>query len=81
MEIKYISKKTHYWLFKKIDENSKYYYVRTKVKGLDKIIWFIGYENLYGLVSSVGGELSEETQKNLENEFLNVDLIPHYFAE
>jgi len=67
--IKHIVKKTHYWLFKKTNSESKYYYVRTMTEGLDRVVWFMGYENHFGSVSSVGGELSEETQKQLESEF------------
>lgn len=67
--VKHIVKKTHYWIFKKTNEDSKYYYVRTFVDGLNKIIWFMGYENQNGTVSSVGGELSENIQKELENEY------------
>ena len=67
--IKHIIKKTHYWLFKKTNEDSKYYFVRTMTEGLDRVVWFMGYENHFGSVSSVGGELSEEKQKQLESEF------------
>ena len=67
--IKHIVKKTHYWLFKKTNEDSKYYFVRTMTEGLDRVVWFMGYENHFGSVSSVGGELSEEKQKQLESEF------------
>ena len=67
--IKHIVKKTHYWLFKKTNDKSEYYYVRTMTEGLDRVVWFMGYENHFGSVSSVGGELSEETQKQLESEF------------
>lgn len=67
--IKHIVKKTHYWLFKKTNEDSKYYFVRTMTEGLDRVVWFMGYENNFGLVSSVGGKLSEEKQKQLESEF------------
>jgi hypothetical protein len=69
MTIKHIVKKTHYWLFKKTNDESKYYYVRTMTEGLDRVVWFMGYENHFGSVSSVGGELSDETQKQLESEF------------
>lgn len=67
--IKHIVKKTHYWLFKKTNKDDKYYFVRTMIEGLDRVVWFIGYENHFGSVSSVGGELSEEKQKQLESEF------------
>jgi hypothetical protein len=67
--IKHIIKKTHYWLFKKTNNDGKYYFVRSMTEGLDRVVWFMGYENHFGLVSSVGGELSEEKQKQLESEF------------
>ena len=67
--IKHIVKKTHYWLFKKTDDDYKYYFVRTMTEGLDRVVWFQGYENDFGSVSSVGGELSEEKQKQLESDF------------
>ena len=67
--IKHIVKKTHYWLFKKTNDDTKYYFVRTMTEGLDRVVWFVGYENHLGLVSVVGGELSEEKQKQLESEF------------
>jgi hypothetical protein len=67
--IKHIVRKTHYWLFKKTNSESKYYYVRTMTEVLDRVVWFMGYENHFGSVSSVGGELSEEKQKQLESEF------------
>jgi hypothetical protein len=67
--IKHIVKKTHYWLFKKTADDGKYYYIRTTTEGIDKFNWFIGYENNFGLISSVGGELSEDKQTQLENEF------------
>ena len=67
--IKHIIKKTHYWLFKKTSDEGKYYFVRSMTEGLDRVVWFMGYENNFGLVSSVGGELSEDKQKQLESEF------------
>ncbi len=67
--IKHIVKKTHYWLFKKTNDDGKYYFVRSMTEGLDRVVWFMGYENHFGSVSSVGGELSEEKQKQLESEF------------
>ena len=67
--IKHIVKKTHYWLFKKTNDDGKYYFVRSMTEGLDRVVWFMGYENNFGSVSSVGGELSEEKQKQLESEF------------
>jgi hypothetical protein len=67
--IKHIVKKTHYWLFKKTNDDGKYYYVRTMTEGLDRVVWFMGYENSFGSVSGVGGELSEDKQKQLESEF------------
>lgn len=70
--IKHIVKKTHYWLFKKTNEDGKYYFVRTMTDGLDRVVWFMGYENHFGSVSSVGGELSEEKQNQLESEFQSV---------
>lgn len=70
--IKHIVKKTHYWFLKKINNDSKYYYIRTMCEGIDKIIWFTGYENNSGLVSSIGGELNEETQNQLEKEFQRI---------
>ena len=41
-------------------------------EGLDRFVWFVGYENNFGSVSSVGGELDEETQKSLEREFSRI---------
>jgi hypothetical protein len=67
--IKHIVKKTHYWLFKKTNDDGEYYFVRSMTEGLDRVVWFMGYENHFGSVSSVGGELSEEKQKQLESEF------------
>jgi len=69
--IKHIVKKTHYWLFKKTNNDSKYYYVRTMTEGLDRVVWFMGYENNFGLVSSVGGELSVEACTPMEKEVAN----------
>ena len=66
--IKHIVKKTHYWLFKKTIIG-EYYFIRTMNEGLDSVVWFIGYENQFGLVSPVGGELEQERQKQLEIEF------------
>lgn len=70
--IKHIVKKTHYWLFKKVNEDGKYYFVRTMTDGLDRVVWFMGYENHFGSVSSVGHELNEEKQNQLESEFQSV---------
>lgn len=70
--MKHITKKTHYWLFKKTNEQDsecKYYFIRTITEGLDKVVWFMGYENSFGLVSSIGGELNEDKQIELEKEF------------
>lgn len=38
-------------------------------EGLYRIGWFIGYVNNFGSVSSVGGELSDDMQQQLESEF------------
>ena len=66
---KHIVKKSHYWLFKKINEERDYFYVRTMTDGQDRIAWFVGYENHFGSVSSVGGSLSDDLEKQLESEF------------
>ena len=67
--MKQIETKTHYWFFKKTNDRYDYYFIRSMTEGLDKVNWFIGYENSFGLVSSVGGPLTEDKQKELENEF------------
>lgn len=67
--MKHIVRNTHYWLFKKINKNSKYYYIRTETDGMDRIGWFIGYENNFNKVSGIGGNLSDEMEMQLENEF------------
>ena len=69
MCFKYFSVKTHYWLFKKTNEDSNYYYVRIMTDGLDRINWVMGYENHFGSVSIVGGGLTDYKQKELEAEF------------
>lgn len=68
--MKHVIRHTHFWLFEKTNENTNIYYVRTMTQGLDKIAWFMGYENDFGLISSVGGELSEEKQIELETKFI-----------
>ena len=67
--MKHIVKKTDYWFLKKTDDRYDYYFVRSMTDGIDKPNWFIGYENSFGLVSSVGGPLTEDKQKELESEF------------
>lgn len=67
--MKHITIKTHYWLYKKINDDYNYYFVRSITHGNDKVVWFIGYENANGSVSSVGGPITEEKQKELESEF------------
>lgn len=66
--MKHIVKTTNYWLFKPVNPNGNIYYVRTLVEGLAPV-WFMGYENHIGLVSSVGGDLKEETKEILEREW------------
>jgi hypothetical protein len=68
--MKYIEKITKYWLFKKTSDVGEYFYIRSITQGLeDRIVWFIGKENIFGSVSGVGGELKEDIQKQLENEY------------
>lgn len=44
-------------------------------EGLDRVVWFMGYENNFGALSSIGGELSEGEQKQLESEFKQYNLL------
>lgn len=69
--MKTISKTTHYIFFKPTsnDEKMKYFFIRMITEGFSGYTWFIGYENGFGLVSSVGGGLSDETQAALEVEY------------
>lgn len=67
--MRHIEKRTHYWFLKKTDDRYNFYFIRSMTEGLDKVNWFIGYENSFGSVSSVGGPLTEDKQKELENEF------------
>jgi hypothetical protein len=62
---------THYWLFRKVYEDSKsfYYFVRALSSGSDKPSWHIGYENHMGLVSIVGVPFTGEQHDDLEIEF------------
>lgn len=66
-----ITKTTNYWLFKQTTTDSKYFFVRAVTEGLDNVTWFMGYKNHLGLVSSIGGDLKEETIESLEKEFQN----------
>lgn len=64
-----IVKKTRYWLFKKTDSGD-HYYVRVKSDGINTVpYWSIGYKNIGGFVSLIGGELDYTLSKSLENEF------------
>lgn len=72
--IKHIIQNNEYWFFKKTSDcencfynSDRIHFVRTIDK--DKIIWFFGYINNFGLVESTFGTLTEERQKQLECEF------------
>ncbi len=67
--MKQITKTTVYWLFKPTSQEGKYYFIRSMTSGIETISWFIGYENNFGSVSGVGGELSSSVSENLEIEF------------
>lgn len=69
--VKKITQTTYYWLFKEIpsEYEKKYYYVRCQLNGLDRYVWFMGYENHMHLVSRIGGDLSEDLSDKLEKEF------------
>lgn len=70
MEI--ITKTIRYWLLKKAkpdDIHDNYYYIRTKTDGVTGYQWGIGYKNRHGLVSIVGGELTDKETAELEAEF------------
>lgn len=66
--MKEITHTTHYWLFKKSSEDSMHYFVRVLLTSTNKPVWSIGYEYM-GLVSLVGGPLSDKLQEKLEIEF------------
>ena len=63
-----IVKTTRYWLFKKT-ETGNLYYVRVKSDGNTFLYWSLGYKNIGGLVSLIGGELDYTLSNSLENEF------------
>jgi hypothetical protein len=65
----YISKKIFYCLFKRVDTNSNYYYVRISSDEDEKAIWSMGYLNAQARVSLVGGDLAEGIQNKLEEEY------------
>jgi hypothetical protein len=65
----YITRKTHYCLFKKWDDNSNYYYVRITSDENNKVFWSRGYINGEGNVSLVGGDFNPELFDSLEDEF------------
>lgn len=67
-----ITKTTHYWLFKKVDDNLQYYYVRVKTDGIENVTWVKGYVNHLNLVSTVGPALPKDLTDSLEKEFQNV---------
>ena len=64
-----ITKIINYWIFKPVSSESKYFYIRCKVETLDNVNWFVGYKNSFGLVSSVGGDLSDSEVQILEKEY------------
>jgi hypothetical protein len=65
----YISKKIFYCLFKRVDTNSYYYYVRISSEDDEKAVWSMGYLNAQARVSLVGGDLAEGIQNKLEEEY------------
>lgn len=70
--MKKVTRTTHYWLFKPTGrDKSKYFFIRTVTEGLDKVVWFEGYQSHTGLISSIGGDLMEDLQNSLEKEFQN----------
>ena len=70
--MKKITKTTNYWLLKPVSKDSKYYYIRCQTEGiLHSYVWFVGYENHMGLISSVGSDLTDDEIKELEIEFQN----------
>lgn len=70
MEI--IKKTITYIIFKPISDHVSY--IRCEVENLvgtkyKSYSWFAGRKNDMGLISSVGGDLSEQTQELLEKEY------------
>jgi hypothetical protein len=66
-----ITQITHYVLVKSVSPLNKYFYIRCETEGLNTHSWFIGYKNSLALVSRVGGDLSDELCKKLEEEYQN----------
>ena len=77
--MKTIEIKTTYTLFKPVrgtnEVGSTLEYVRILSNTNAKIHWAMGYENVMGTVSIIGGELSKETQDQLEKEYQNAIVI------
>lgn len=70
-----IVKKITYALFKKVHDKdlggltSDYFYIRSTTDGIFGYQWFMGYKNIEGLVSSVGGNLTDAKVRELEQEY------------
>lgn len=66
-----IVKTTEYYICDKISEGSQYHYIRSEILESNlKPVWFVGYiSKSTGFPSSIGPELPEEKQKELEKKF------------
>jgi len=73
--MKTINVTTTYTLFKPVPKpngvDSTIHFVRITSSTTPKITWFMGYENVMGSVSIVGGDLSKQLNEQLETEYRN----------